>query len=433
MHRTLGHLIYCLCLWSVVACDSKTPPSAPPVAKPEVRPNLAPLGQAPDWLELQPYDGTIARSDFERLLTTVYALPGAALTTITMDENVLKVRKQSHLPLTEPNGTLELRFGNQPKPNLRYWRSREEIPPSTDPARPLAGVRIALDPGHIGGEWARLEERFFQPETGPAICEGSLTLLTAKLLQPLLEALGATVTLVRDRTEPLTAERPKNLLTAARHELDRLGIDPANPPSKAKIHTVEWQAEKLFYRTAEIRARAKLVNESLRPDVVVCLHFNAAGTWGSPSAPTYSQESHLHLLLNGAFSLDELTHDDERHEMLLRLLSGVHETELALAECVASTLSESTGLPPFTYHAKALPVPGQPYVWARNLLANRLYKCPVVYCEPFIMNHQETSLRLQAGDYEGIQDFNGTSHPSLFRQYAHGVLQGLLRYYAPAH
>ena len=101
-----------------------------------------------------------------------------------------------------------------------------------------------------------------------------------------------------------------------------------------------------------------------------------------------------------------------------------------LAESVASSLAETTGLPPFTYHGGALPVPGQPYLRARNLLANRLYQCPVVYCEPFVMNHQPTSLRLQAGDYEGTQEINGTSYPSIFRQCAHGVLQGLVKYYA---
>jgi hypothetical protein len=46
------------------------------------------------------------------------------------------------------------------------------------------------------------------------------------------------------------------------------------------------------------------------------------------------------------------------------------------------------------------------------------------------MNHQPTSLRLQAGDYEGTQEINGTSYPSIFRQCAHGVLQGLVKYYA---
>jgi N-acetylmuramoyl-L-alanine amidase len=433
MTRHFACALVLLCLGTLNSCGPKadSPPPSPSPTLPKVAaPNLAPLGKTPDWSDLQAYDGTISRADFERLLTTVYALPESTLTTLTVHPDRVQIRKQSHLPLTEPNGTFDLKFGSNPKPLLRYWRTRSEIPPSPDPARPLEGVRIALDPGHIGGTWSKLEERHFQPETDPPVCEGTLTLIVAKLLRPMLESLGATVSLVRSATEPVTSERPENFIAPARQELIRLGVDPDNPPEKRPMQTVRWQSEKLFYRTAEIRARAKLVNESLRPDLVVCLHFNAGGTsWGKPGVPNYVPENHLHLLVNGAYSLDELTHDDERHEMLTRLLSGAHEEERALAEMVAGGLIEVTGLPPFTYRGGAMPVPGQPYLWARNLLANRLYQCPVVYCEPFIMNHQTTAHRLQRGDYEGVEEIDGISYPSIFRQYAQGVMIGLQRYY----
>ncbi len=404
---------------ALAACQRATPP--PPPAVVEVPPNLAPLGTAPDWADLQTYTGTITQAEFTRLLHTVYAFPEAAATTLTLSEEMLRIRQQTHVPLTDTAPTADLRWGTQPNHASRYWRTRGEIPISPDPTRPLLGVRIALDPGHIGGSWAQLEERSFQPVSGPPICEGTHTLLTAQILQPMLEALGATVMLVRTSTEPVTTERPENFTAQARSELVRQGLDPDHPPDTQPIHTVRWQAEKLFYRTAEIRARARLVNTTLRPDVVVCLHFNAGGTsWGAPGQPHFSTENHLHLLLNGGFHLDELTLDDQRHEMLSRLLSGVHEEELGLAISVAQGLATSTGLPPFTYHGGALPVAGQPYLWMRNLLANRLYACPVVYCEPYVMNNATVAARIQAGDGEG----------SIFREYAQGVADGLRAYYA---
>ena len=45
-------------------------------------------------------------------------------------------------------------------------------------------------------------------------------------------------------------------------------------------------AEVLFTR-ADIRARGRKVNDTLRPDLVVCLHFNAEA-WGDPAKPTHS-------------------------------------------------------------------------------------------------------------------------------------------------
>ena len=410
----------------IPSCERR--PAPDPVIAPPA-PKLAPLGVAPDWSMLEKYQRTISRETFQQLLESVYVLPGAAATTVLVEEDRARIRRQSVRPLLEAGGMLELMFGNAPSPKDRTWRKREELPPLTDAARPLLGVRIALDPGHIGGTWAEMEERNFVPETGPPVQEGGLTLLTAQLLRPMLEALGAEVSLVRERLEPVTPLRPGDLISQARAEMLASGLDPDHPANAAPMNTVRWHAEKLFYRTAEIWARAQLVNRKLHPDLVVCLHFNAAGAWGQPGKPIYSEENHLHLLLNGAFNLEELLLDDERREMLLRLLSGVHDEERGLAISVAAALAQRTGLPPFLYRSGALPVAGNPYLWARNLLANRLYACPVVYCEPYVMNHREVCERLQEGDYEGERLIAGRMMGSIFREYAEGVAEGLREYF----
>ena len=102
----------------------------------------------------------------------------------------------------------------------------------------------------------------------------------------------------------------------------------------------------------------------------------------------------------------------------------------AAAEAVAPALAAATGLPPYQYTGpNALRVGGNPYVWARNLLANRLYECPVVYVEPYVMNSPEVFARVQAGDYEGTRDFGGVQRTSIFREYADAVADGLAAYY----
>ena len=52
-----------------------------------------------------------------------------------------------------------------------------------------------------GGNWARMEERWFQVGDSKPIQEGDMTLLVAKLIAPKLRKVGAPVSFVRDKTE----------------------------------------------------------------------------------------------------------------------------------------------------------------------------------------------------------------------------------------
>jgi hypothetical protein len=195
---------------------------------------------------------------------------------------------------------------------------------------------------------------------------------------------------------------------------------------------VQWQAEKLFYRVAEIRERARRVNGKLRPDLVVCIHFNA-DDWSDPESPVFTERNDLHVIVNGCYSAGELRLDDQRFEMLLRLLSRSHAQELAAAAPVAAALAKATGLPAFQYpSANAVKAGGNEFLWARNLLANRLFDCPVVFLEPYRMNHAQTYARIQAGDYEGEREVAGKMQRSIFREYADGLAAGLRDYFSAA-
>ena len=70
-------------------------------------------------------------------------------------------------------------------------------------------------------------------------------------------------------------------------------------------------------------------------------------------------------------------------------------------------------------------------MWARNLLANRLYQAPVVFLEPYVMNSEPVWERVQAGDYDGEFPIAGEPRRSLYREYADAVVAGLRDYYAP--
>ena len=105
-----------------------------------------------------------------------------------------------------------------------------------------------------------------------------------------------------------------------------------------------------------------------------------------------------------------------------------------LVDPIASAMAPETGLPPYAYPTtnSTTKVGSSGYVYARNLLATRLYRCPVVYCEPYVMNSKDVFARIQAGDYEGTRNINGVERKSIFREYADSIADGLVEYYSKA-
>jgi hypothetical protein len=395
---------------------------------------LSPMAGPPDWSALEPFQETITRGEFVRLLETVYAPNGAARGFIEVEGQAARIQ----MTLTPPT-EFRLRFAEDTpsaKKVPRSWRPASTLKKAPK-GKPLAGVKIAIDPGHLGGEWARIEERFFQIGESTPVREGDMTLRVAELLAPQLTRLGAEVTLLRTALEPLTPDRPETLREVAREELARLGVaapretyDPAVKNDPTRGETVQWQSEILFYRYSEIRHRARRVNELVQPDLVLCLHFNAEAWGDDPTQPVFVPRNHLHLLVNGNYAAAELRNDDVRLDLLLRLLSRSYAEELAASETVAGALATATHLPPYEYTTpNAMRVGTTKYVWARNLLANRLYRAPVLFLEPYVMNSQEVWQRVQDGDFEGWKLSAGALRKSIYREYADAVAAGLRDYY----
>lgn len=400
-------------------------------AEPARAENLSPLGTSPDWTALERYQETMTHEDFVRLLGGVYCPNDSAAGVIKVEPGFARILKSK-----ESDQWFTLRFAASEatrRPRVRQWATVKSLPPRK-PTGPLSDLRIALDPGHLGGSWAKMEERWFQVDNAPPVQEGDMTLRVAQMIAPRLRQLGAKVSMVRDKLEPVTPDRPGDFEALAKKLLKKGGViqpreDLGDPNDPDKEKTVEWQRDILFYRNSEIRRRAEVVNNRLRPDLVLCLHFNAEA-WGDAKKPTLVDKNHLHLLVNGCYLPAELEFDDERFEMVQRLLSRAYLEEVTVAEKLAETMAKKTQLPPFEYiTGNAARVGTSGYVYARNLMATRLYKCPTVYLEPYVMNSRDVFARIQAGDYEGTRNINGQERPSIFREYADSVVDGLLDYY----
>jgi hypothetical protein len=389
------------------------------------------LADPPKWKLLEKYQRTITHDEFEWLVRGVYAAHGISDEFIRIDRDFACV-----LMDRDAQTWFTLRFARDERRResaSRIWRTAKSLPRQKR-AGVFSRLKIALDPGHIGGVWAKMEERWFKMGDTPPVEEGEMTLRVAKMLAAKLRALGARVSFVRQKNEPVTPFRPDDFMESARAVLRAGGTETPRedfdgPDDPLKEQTIRWQSEILFYRNSEIRQRARLVNSRLHPDLVLCLHFNAEA-WGDERNPTFIDKNHLHLLVNGSFLESELAFDDERFEMLRRLLIRTYDEEIKIADTVAATMAKEMQLPAYQYTTDNVTKVGTSgYVYARNLVATRLYQCPVVYFEPYVMNNSDVFARVQAGDYDGTRPINGVERPSIYREYVDSLVDGLVEYY----
>lgn len=369
------------------------------------------LGSMPDWEELNVFQEQISRAEFCDALENVYCPREEWWRAwIVVGEDAVRVRKQAG-----KDDWLSIRFRKVDQ------KPRES---STGNLKNFNELIIAIDPGHIGGEWSQMERRHFHLGTDHPVKEGDLTYQVAQRLQQKLEQAGATSSIIRQSGLPVTKRRPADFMEEARGWVKvRLGAE--DNQSEEYLLQVKERAELLFYRVDEIQQRAKIINHSPSPDLVVCLHLNAA-PWKNDDRDTLVERNDYHVLVNGCYMGGELAYDDQRFEMLVRLFTGWHKTELHVAEKIASAFDYLTPMPAFAYRGpNALKVGAVDGVWARNLLANRIYRAPVVFLEPYVVNSAISYEHLLLGEYKGEKVIHGVPRKCLIEEYVEAVFKGI--------
>lgn len=368
---------------------------------------VTPLSSEPDWSQLDKYQETLTAEEFSFSLQQVYCPREEWWSSwIELQEDRAKIRKTGGA-----DQWYELRF--------RTDGQKKTHAPDLVGKPPYQWV-VAIDPGHIGGDWAKMERREFSIGQERPVREGELTLAVAKELLPRLQSLGVHPVLIRDGLQPVTPRRPGDFRDLAQPWVDGILGSDSNATSEEKSTLLQDRQELLFYRVDEIQERARLVNQSIQPDLVICLHFNAA-PWPDPEKQQLVERDDHHVLVNGCYMGGEIAYDDQRFELIWRMVNRWSETEQRLAESLSLSFSEQTGLPPFSYKGpNALKIGEVPGVWARNLLANRRYRCPVVFLEPYVANSQTTYPRIQKWLAQGAgQD------DCIITEYTDAVMLGL--------
>ena len=370
---------------------------------------------SPNWKNLDLFQAKISRVGFEYLLKRVYCPRDSwRKDWILLKQDEVLIRKT-----TETNDWYSLKFLDEKRSSPmstedKFWPS-------------LNGLKIVLDPGHIGGEYSEMEGRHFSIEDAKPVKEGDLSLEVSKVLREKIEGVGAEVILLREDNKPVTNFVPADFTEEARRRvLQKEEFRKRIFSAEERTELIKKRSEVLFYRTSEIYARAEILNKKIRPDLAICVHLNAA-PWADPDNHILVDRNDYHVLVNGCYMGGELADPFQRYEMIFRLLQGWHTTELKIANNISRSFGSSTNMPAFTYKGpNALKVGDVEGVWARNLLANLIYKCPVVFLEPYVANSKETYGRIQLGNYKGRKMIDGELKLSLVEEYAEIVFQGLL-------
>lgn len=398
---------------------------------------LAPAADTPNpWFTLGRYDRTMTRAEFEEALRLYDPFHGLAAYMEIDDAGVTLYPS----PTDHRVPQFHLDFASDPataKAAPLLYRTPEQFRALRRPeTKPLAGLRIAIDPGHIGGEWGQVEDRSIYYFGIGRIQEGDMNLITAGLLKQRLADLGAEVFLTRHDAQPVTSVRPEQLREEAVETMIQMRPELAGLPperQRAEIETmpsrIELMTHLLFERKYEFLARGSKIRQEFNPDLTVVLYINATPSSGRGHLVGVNQNI---FFVDGAFAAAEVAIDDERQRLFYKVLDRVSPVEYEVAARIAEAFKRTTGLGPVEYGdspTTRLIDPDNFYVVARNLGANRQYDGPVVTTEPFFMNNRTTAERLAAGDYEGERLFDGHSYPSIFREYADCVVQGLLESY----
>lgn len=318
------------------------------------------------------------------------------------------------------------------EPGERYWRTADELTlERSDSAElPLAGLKLVLDPGHIGGQWAETEERHFRmaPEDF-WVREGELVLEVAQRAQSKLEELGAVVALTRNDFETINPKPPQAYLETAMRQVP--APDVFDIEGLYQYYTkVSHRSKRLAVVTGDIAARARLINESLQPDAVISIHINAAA-WPNAMKQELAESNHLHVLIFGCLSETELDAPGQLEAMMEKVMNGSGAMEALLGQAMASRLMEATQLPAAEYsdtNAVLVEESGG-YLWARNLMLLRLVKCPIVLLEPYVANGLVVYSRIQAA--LAARAVGQLAEDDILVEYADAIVAGVAQAYSP--
>ncbi|MGZ3863637.1 MAG: N-acetylmuramoyl-L-alanine amidase [Bacteroidia bacterium] len=310
------------------------------------------------------------------------------------------------------------------------------------PEKPLSGLKICIDPGHIAGnmDMAETEQKFihFSKEIytdlktdSVDIAEGVLTFQTASILKQMLQEKGAEVVLTRqDNCTTFGITYEEWYKKHKRKTLDSLAaIDKITPQKHKQLqHMNSDRFFVEFFKDYELQHRAAVINNS-HPDLTVIIHYNVNEKnvpWLKPSDKDFCM-----AFVPGCITTDNIQSSAGKLNLLRLLLSEhVNESE-KISALLVEELSRQLNIPvakpeDATYlseHCMLTPAEG---VYSRNLALCRLVQSPLVYGECLYQDNNKECYEL----VKNTENFYGVQTNKRVVLSAVSFYKAILRYYS---
>lgn len=315
---------------------------------------------------------------------------------------------------------------------------------------PLTGLKIAIDPGHMGGKfWDEKTGKFVHnPKTKKTVSEGDLTLKVSLLLAQQLKALGANVLLTRGNYEPVSKLNPKKyrLKSFIEHELRsvvdakwfeneilnaKISSELNTHPRIQKIRSKdEEQRFYYFINREDLAARAKLIN-SFKPDLTLIIHFDALIEPAGRKDNLQTSHNEVRAYVPGNFFPEEMATREARANLVKNLFDAHrwYQSNMFTVNLVKS-LSKKTNVKikddPTDYGATRI-VDG---VYARNLaLTRQISEGAMSYVEILYYNYENEFTALTSKKLNKTR-INGKvlKYPPRLDAIVDGLRDGILDY-----
>ena len=259
----------------------------------------------------------------------------------------------------------------------------------------LRGLRVAIDPGHMGGNlWDKRTGKYVT-DGSQKVSEGLIALQTSLLLEEQLVAMGAKVLLTRRNLKPVTNAKYEDLDVNyfARRELRARSMEPwfldliqqnatereliaafNRSPNLKKLFAERSRLE-YFAQREDLYARNLMLAE-FKPHITLLVHYDA-----SINSPNSAARNKTFAYVPGGYFATEFGSSESRANFLAHLAQGAQwQDSVELSSMIVGTIGKNLNVALSTSDSSGVKV--APGVFARNLALTRLITySPVVFLE----------------------------------------------------
>lgn len=339
------------------------------------------------------------------------------------------LNKESFALFDTPNG-----FSNQPEYLLNLSTA---ISPIFSPYKkiisslsqikhlPLLGKKIAIDPGHFGGKYSKIELRNFEFEPtadiefrkNVTIREGDITLYTAYILKELLVNAGAEVIMTRTKIgQGAFSKSYEDWLNDGLQE----AIEEDGSGKEYWETATPSQVFRTLYNNLDMKERSKIIN-NFNPDLTVSIHFNKCGPSTEKKLITPIQENFNMVFIPGAFEKNDLKTQDDRYEFLRLLFTNDLEKSAYFAKHLSHQFTKILNVPPIKNKVSPHVIKIDTGVYSRNLAMTRRVHSPIILGEPLCMDNAKEVLQINTKS----PTFQNTRLKEVAMTYFNGIIDGL--------